>query len=114
MGRVFNPAEIKNISWMKEFAQAPSVLVFDSFVRVYFSCRPGPDSQGRYVSYSAFVDLDRKDLLKVLRFAERPVLELGDTGCFDEFGTYPFSAIRSGDTVLMKAWLPGIGFSFQL
>ena len=46
---------------MTEFAQAPSTLVFDDFLRVYFSCRPSPDQKGQYVSYSAFVDLNRKN-----------------------------------------------------
>jgi hypothetical protein len=47
-----------------------------------------------YVSYSAFVDLDRRDLFKVRRVAERPILPLGGLGEFDEFGVYPVSAIR--------------------
>ena len=44
---------------MREFAQGPATLIFDDFVRVYFSCRPAVDERGQYVSYSAFVDLDR-------------------------------------------------------
>ncbi len=32
--------------WLKEFAQAPATLVFDDFVRVYFSCRPPADENG--------------------------------------------------------------------
>ena len=62
LGRVFNPQEVEGRSWLKEFAQAPSVLIFDNFVRVYFSCRPLPDKNGQYVSYSAYVDLDRNNL----------------------------------------------------
>lgn len=94
LGRVFGPAEATDRPWLKEFAQAPATLLFDDFVRVYFSCRPGPDARGQYVSHSAYVDLDRKDLLRVLRVSERPVLELGGPGTFDEFGVYPFSAIH--------------------
>jgi predicted GH43/DUF377 family glycosyl hydrolase len=81
---------------MKAFAQAPSAIVFDTFVRVYFSCRPDPDANGQYVSYTAFVDLDRNDLLNILKFAESPILDLGGLGSFDEFGTYPVSVIRRG------------------
>ncbi len=68
-------------------------------MRVYFSCRPPADANGQYVSYSAYVDLDRADLFKVLRVAEQPILELGGLGSFDEFGTYPVSVIRDGDKV---------------
>lgn len=100
LGKVFTPQEVTGRDWMKEFAQAPATLVFDDFVRVYFSCRPSADAHGQYVSYSAWVDLDRQDLFRVLRVSERPILELGQLGDFDEFGTYPVSVIRDGPRVL--------------
>jgi predicted GH43/DUF377 family glycosyl hydrolase len=100
LGKVFTPQGIVGRSWMSEFAQAPATLVFDDFVRVYFSCRPPADERGQYVSYSAWVDLDRRNLLKVIRVGEQPVLGLGQRGTFDEFGTYPFSVIRDGNRVL--------------
>lgn len=94
LGRIFVPQNVKDRDWLKSFAQAPSVLLYDDFVRVYFSCRPAPDSNGQYVSYSAYLDLDRKNLFNILRIANQPVFKLGERGCFDEFGTYPVSAIR--------------------
>lgn len=100
LGRVFNPTEIRGRpAWMHEFAQAPWVLLYDDFVRVYFSCRPVRDTDGQCVSYSAYVDFDRKNFFRMLRLAARPVLELGDKGCFDEFGIYPLSMIRVGNEV---------------
>lgn len=96
LGRVFNPRDFKDIQWMHEYAQAPATLVFDDFVRVYFSCRPRKDSEGQFVSYSAFVDLDRKDLFKIVNIAKEPILDLGKKGCFDEFGVYPVSIIKEG------------------
>lgn len=94
LGKVFTPQEITGRPWLKEFAQAPATLVFDDFVRVYFSCRPPADAKGQYVSYSAYVDLDRKDLMSIRHVAEAPILPLGGLGEFDEFGTYPVSVIR--------------------
>lgn len=105
MGRVFNPAEVKDRPWLKEFAQAPCTLVFDDFVRVYFSCRPPADANGQYVSYSAYADLNRKNLLEVLRISETPVLQLGGLGTFDEFGTYPVSVLR--DETAVKVYYAG-------
>lgn len=99
IGRIFHPQAIENRTWLKEFAQAPAVLKFDNFIRVYFSCRPGPDENGQYVSYSSFVDLDRSDVTRIIRVADQPILELGQRGCFDEFGTYPVSVIRHNDEV---------------
>lgn len=100
LGRVFNPLEVKEVDWIKEFAQAPSVLYFDEFIRVYFSCRPKPDEKGQYVSRAAYVDLNRNNLFEIMNISKEPVLKLGDTGTFDEFGTYPMSVIRNGDEVL--------------
>ncbi|MDY0965569.1 exo-alpha-sialidase [Massilia sp. CFBP9026] len=105
LGKVFTPQEVPGRDWLREFAQAPATLVFDDYVRVYFSCRPGPDANGQYVSYSAWVDLDRRDLTRVLRVAEQPILPLGDLGEFDEFGTYPVSVVRDGD--LVRAYYAG-------
>ena len=100
LGRVFNPLEIKGRKWLNEFAQAPSVLIFDKFVRVYFSCRPEPDAKGQYVSYSAYVDLNRTNLFEIIHVSENPILDLGELGTFDEFGTYPTSVIRNGKSVI--------------
>lgn len=100
LGKVFNPQNISGIEWLDAFAQGPSVLIFDTFVRVYFSCRPKPDISGQYVSYSAFVDLDRKDLFQIISLAKSPILPLGSLGTFDEFGTYPVSVIRENDKVI--------------
>ena len=58
LGKIFTPQEITGRPWLKEYAQAPSTLIFDDIVRVYFSCRPPPDKNGQYTSYSAFVEAD--------------------------------------------------------
>ena len=98
-GKVFDPTAYPDRPWLREFAQGPATLLFDDFVRVYFSCRPEPDAQGRYVSNSAWVDLDRRNLSKILRVADSPILERGGPGEFDEFGIYPVSPIRHGQEV---------------
>ena len=100
LGIVFGPSAKWDRPWLKEFAQAPSTIVFDNVVRVYFSCRPGPDKQGQYVSRTAWVDLDRFDLTRVVAVADSPVMDLGELGTFDEFGIYPFSAIKNGEEVI--------------
>lgn len=94
LGKVFDPRQVADRPWIREFAQAPAALVFDEFVRIYFSCRPPPDQHGQYVSRSAYVDLDRFDLTKILRISAAPILALGGLGEFDEFGTYPVSVAR--------------------
>ena len=101
LGQLFDPTKVKTREWLKEFAQCTSVLVFDDFVRVYFSCRPPKDADGYFVSYTTFIDLNRNDLFKIVRIAENPVLELGELGTFDEFGVYPTCVIRINKIVYL-------------
>jgi len=100
LGNVFDPTKITGSNWLSEFAQAPSVLIFDDFVRVYFSGRPKPDANRQYVSYTGYVDLNRKDLFEIIKISDAPILPLGDLGTFDEFGIYPTSVIRNGEEVI--------------
>lgn len=99
-GLIFEPAARPDRPvWMNSFAQAPATLVFDTFVRVYFCCRPAPDANGQYVSRAAYVDFDRQDLTRVVGVSPEPIMPLGSLGTFDEFGTYPVSVARHGAEV---------------
>lgn len=100
LGRVFVPQSVTDRTWLKSFAQAPATLIFDDRVRFYFSCRPEADAQGQYVSHSAFVDVERDNLLQLKQLADTPILPLGSFGEFDEFGTYPVTVARDGDRIL--------------
>lgn len=99
-GLIFNPVDHKQGCWLDEFAQAPSTLLFDDFLRVYFNCRPIADENGQYVSYVGYVDLNRENLFDIKAISPQPVLSLGELGTFDEFGTYPISVIRNGNEVI--------------
>ena len=104
LGQIFSPQKVNDgieREWMKEFSQCTSTLVFEDFVRIYFSCRPYKDQGGQAKSYTAFIDVDRKDISKILRVAENPVLSLGKLGAFDEFAVYPSSVLREGDKVYL-------------
>ena len=85
---------------MLSFAQAPNVVIHDGKVRVFFCCRPAPDENKQFVSYCAYVDLDRSNLMRVVGLSLDPVLSLGSVGAFDEFGTYPVSVWPDGDELV--------------
>jgi predicted GH43/DUF377 family glycosyl hydrolase len=59
-----------------------------------------PDERRQFVSYCAFVDLDRNDMRRIVGLAKKPVLSLGGLGAFDEFGTYPVSFVRDGKDII--------------
>ena len=39
LGKIFDPAEYRLAKGGSKFAQSPQTLVFDDFVRIYFSTR---------------------------------------------------------------------------
>jgi sucrose-6-phosphate hydrolase SacC (GH32 family) len=92
LGRVFDPTEHTLSNNCVEFAQSPQALVFDDFVRIYFSTRE-KDRTGKYLSHISFVDMD-KAFRSVIKISSKTVIELGGLGCFDEHGIFPMNVCR--------------------
>ena len=92
MGLLFEPQRHALPNGCTDFAQAPQALVFDDFVRIYFSTRC-QDASGQYVSHVAFVDVDRT-VERVLRTSTGKVIPPGGLGCFDEHGIFPMNVLR--------------------
>jgi predicted GH43/DUF377 family glycosyl hydrolase len=99
LGNVFNPLQSNIKSWMHEYAQSPSVIIFENHVRVFVCSRAIPDANGQYVSRLGYIDLNRKNLFDIIDICKDPVLSLGERGTFDEFGTYPVSVIKNKDEI---------------
>jgi hypothetical protein len=97
LGKIFDPAQHRLPNGCVHFAQSPQALVFDDFVRVYFSTR-AVDTNGKFLSHIAFVDM-RKDLREFIRVSEHTVIPLGGLGCFDEHGIFPMNVLRVGKLV---------------
>ncbi|HMJ48815.1 MAG TPA: hypothetical protein VK498_15895, partial [Ferruginibacter sp.] len=99
LGRIFNPVDVKDKSWISEYAQSPSVVVFEKFIRVFFSSRALPDKNGQFISRVGYLDLKRDDLFDIINICKEPILPLGELGTFDEFGTYPVSVIKNENEI---------------
>lgn len=97
LGKIFDPTKHTLPNGCVQFAQSPQALVFDEFVRIYFSTR-AVDESGKYLSHIAFVDM-HKNLRDVLRVSDQPVIQLGELGCFDEHGIFPMNVVRHGKVV---------------
>jgi hypothetical protein len=98
LGKIFDPTEHKLPNGCSEFAQSPQTLVFDDFVRIYFSTR-AKDSTGKFLSHIAFVDFD-KDLKNIQRISSDTVIKLGNLGCFDEHGIFPINPVMHEGRIL--------------
>ncbi|MDP3420656.1 MAG: hypothetical protein Q8S10_07025 [Thiobacillus sp.] len=97
LGRIFDPTQVRLPHGCTAFAQAPQALVFEDFVRIYFSTRVR-EPDGKYLSHIAFVDM-KKNLRDIIAVSAHTVIELGKLGCFDEHGIFPMNVVRHGDLV---------------
>src|SRR3979490_2732192 len=79
----------RHSDWLYSHAMIPIAEQPDGdLYRIYFSSR---DAHNR--GHGAYVEVDMSDPLRVLKLSEKPVLEPGDLGCFDDSGadiTYKF------------------------
>lgn len=104
-GRIF--AADGRFDWMQEYSQVPTSMLLVDRIRIFFTCRPRREIGGDYVSFTTFLDVDRSDPGRVLYVHDRPVLDLGEPGTFDQFGVMPCSVIEMGSEV----WLYYVGWS---
>ncbi|QDO99592.1 hypothetical protein FNB15_01510 [Ferrovibrio terrae] len=100
LGRVYAPDGHE--PWARSHAMIPTpVGMPDGGLRIYFaSC----DDRG--VGRIGYADLDPRDPTRILRRSEKPVLDIGRAGCFDDNGVNPTCAIWRGD----ELWLYYVGY----
>ncbi len=96
-GLIFNPADHQLDLWCTDYAQSPQVVAFDDYIRVYFSTRK-KDSSNKFLSEIAFVDYST-DFTRIIGHSKKEVISLGELGCFDEHGIFPFSPLKNGDQI---------------
>jgi hypothetical protein len=98
--------------WARSHAYIPTPTVMDDgMLRVYCAFLDN-DQVGR----PGYVDLAVDNPLKVLRVSERPVLDVGEPGTFDDSGVTPTCILRHKDTDLMYyfGWQRGIKQRYYL
>ncbi len=80
--------------WMNSHAQIPTALPLmdQGILRLYFSSRPKPG-----LSLTGMLDVEANDPTRIVRIYEKPVLELGMPGAFDQHGIMPQSCVRFED-----------------
>lgn len=101
LGHVFCPDGSSD--WMHSHAMIPIAEQIDGdLFRIYFSAR---DRRNR--GHGAYLEVDMRQPTKVLRVYDKPVLEPGELGGFDDSGALPNSIVNVGG----RKWLYYIGFN---
>lgn len=109
-GKIFAP-EIMQQYNMLPHSQCPVPVVLEDRVRIFFSGRPE-----QKISLPFYADIDKNDFTKIIQVSEKPLLELGKRGTFDEFGIIPTEVVRYKDKLRMyyTGWQRGTSFSYTL
>ena len=107
-GKIFEPKG--DFGWMNTHAQVPTVLVLEDRLRVYFAPRPQSD-----LGLTAFIDLDKNDPKKILYIHDKPILELGKFGMFDDHGITPSYVMMVNGRVFLYylGWYRGTSIPYH-
>lgn len=89
-----------SFEWSKLYAQVPTPYEFNEFIRIYYTTRPEP-KEGLFISYTSFIDIDKDNPEKIIKIYDKPILDLGLPGCFDEHGIMPGSLIKNNKLLLL-------------
>jgi predicted GH43/DUF377 family glycosyl hydrolase len=95
LGQIF--CANKHSEWMYSHAMIPIAEQIDnSLYRIYFSCR---DKNNR--GHGAYLEVDMRNPTQIIRIHEKPILEPGQLGCFDDSGALPNSIVIVGKRKLL-------------
>lgn len=97
MGQIFNPRDFNLPNRCLEYAQSPQTLVFDNFIRIYFSSR-STDSSKKFLSHICYLDI-KKDFKTIINVSDHQVITLGELGNFDEHGIFPINILKVGSKI---------------
>lgn len=76
-------------------------FVDDNRYRIYFSTRAKPDAEGNFICRISYVEVDVRNPKQILYVHDRPVLEVGGLGTFDENGTMVAEIVKYKDKIYM-------------
>ena len=93
----------KNADWMQTHAQLPTAdLIGDNKLRIYFCTR-----NNKNMSFTTYLDVMADNPKNICYVHDKPILDLGKLGCFDESGIMPSWIINHDD----KKYLYYIGWN---
>jgi hypothetical protein len=106
-GQLFDP---EKFDWKNTHGQVPFFVRTKNKNKVFFTSRPPKNADGTYVSFIHAVDIDVSNgHYKVDHLYDKPLLPLGEIGCFDEFGTMPCSIVNH--PTKNEVWMYYVGWS---
>jgi len=113
LGKIFDPLAHELFDAYIGYAQSPQVLIFNDFIRVYFSTRKQSEN-GKFISHIQYVDMN-KQFTKVLNTSRHEVIPVGNLGCYDEHGIFPINILDYDNKIYayLSGWSRRISVSVE-
>lgn len=108
-GLIFNTD--RNFDWMVSHACVPTALCLpNGRIRIYFAPR---NLKGQ--SIPTFIEVDGENPAEVLYLHDRPILELGKIGTFDDGGIMPCSIVEAQGKLFLYyvGWNPSVSVPYR-
>ena len=108
-GLIFTPDS--NYDWMFSHAQIPIVEKLNAeALRIYFGCR-----DASIHTTAGYIDVEADDPKNVIYIHDKPVVGLGDLGCFDDEGVSPSWIVNHAGLKYLYyvGWNAGVTVSYR-
>ncbi|MES1219058.1 MAG: hypothetical protein ABUT20_26360 [Bacteroidota bacterium] len=100
-----------NFDWMVSHAAVPTAMILPGGdIRIFFAPR---NSKGQ--SIPTFIDVKGDNPSEILNVHDKPILELGKLGAFDDSGIMPCSVTKYNDQIYLYyvGWNPGVSVPYR-
>jgi len=97
--------------WMSSHAQVPIAEIIDEKkIRIYFGTRNAKNQ-----TVTSFIEVARENPKKILYIHDRPVLSLGNLGCFDDSGSMPSWLLKHQERMYLyyTGWNIGVTVPYR-
>ena len=98
--------------WMVSHACVPTALqINEKIIRIFYAPR---NKDGK--SIPTYFDVDAEDPTKVVHVHDKPILELGQLGTFDDDGIMPCCVVRVSETCIYMyyvGWNPSVSVPYR-
>lgn len=82
--------------WKNQYAMLPTPLLINDVLRIFIGfC--DKDNVGRI----GYVDVNPANPLEVIGISDKPILDIGRKGCFDDNGVVPISILQTGNDIYL-------------
>jgi hypothetical protein len=95
LGLIFD-IRMHNLPWLKSHALLPTPLLLENQIRIFYT---GRDLNGQ--SRISYIDVERHDPKNILYVHEKPLLDIGKIGTFDDCGTVGTSAVQNEECIFL-------------